>query len=237
MKIFQLGLADQEAGRLSAAGFLVLTDPVVQSPQDLKEYLEYEACEAILLDLDTVPWGAFALRYLRQQEIRTPVIGFRGDTVLGSWSDERAQFLENGGNDLLRHPIHIRELAASLRAISRLYDSKLLQDALTFKWDAHDVTIDLAANKAYVDGAIMPLTHYEYRLLTLLATRSGSLVSRDDINEWMYEHDNASVSNSIEVMMSRIRKKFDALGVNAEGMIETVRGGGYRLNVPCALAA
>ena len=78
---------------------------------------------------------------------------------------------------------------------------------------------------------VMPLdlTDAEARVLKALSSKPGVLVTRSELNHALYADKAATAeSNVLEVMVSRLRKKFDALG--AKGAIHTIRGQGYRFN-------
>mgnify|MGYP001810673670 CR=1 FL=1 len=73
----------------------------------------------------------------------------------------------------------------------------------------------------------MDLTTYEYRLLEQLATSRGAVLSKQDLADRLYPHDEDRESNVIEVLVGRLRRKLDPDG--RLDLIETVRGRGYRL--------
>ena len=74
-----------------------------------------------------------------------------------------------------------------------------------------------------VDGNPVRLTSHEYRLLSYLMHHSGRIVSRGELTEHLYAQDFDRDSNTLEVVVGRLRKKL------GEGLIETMRGRGYRL--------
>jgi two-component system OmpR family response regulator len=77
-----------------------------------------------------------------------------------------------------------------------------------------------------MNGNPVRLTSHEYRLIAYLIHHQGRIISRSEIIEHLYDQDFDRDSNTIEVFVGRLRKK---LGVD---LIETVRGLGYRLDVP-----
>jgi len=74
-----------------------------------------------------------------------------------------------------------------------------------------------------VDGLALRLTAFEWRVLSALMLRKGIVVERRELLERVYEYDADSDSNSLDVIIGRLRRK---IGAN---MIETIRGRGYRL--------
>ena len=77
-------------------------------------------------------------------------------------------------------------------------------------------------------GEPVALTAQEYRILSYLMHRPGQLVTRTELSEHVYPQDAERDSNTIEVFVARLRKKLPS------GMIETLRGQGYRLEPPGA---
>jgi two-component system OmpR family response regulator len=86
------------------------------------------------------------------------------------------------------------------------------------------VEIDRAARRVWRGGKEITLTKREWAIVDLLAQRSGANVSKERIEEALYEFGAEVESNAVEVHVSRLRKKL------GHDMIHTVRGVGYRLN-------
>ena len=85
------------------------------------------------------------------------------------------------------------------------------------------LVVDTAAQRVLLDGAPVRLTGLEYRLLAYLALRAGQVVSKTELTEHIYAQDFDRDSNTLEVMVGRLRRKL------GDGLIETLRGQGYRL--------
>ncbi len=86
-----------------------------------------------------------------------------------------------------------------------------------------DIAIDTRASRVTRDGAPIKLTGHEYKLIAYLAHERDRVVSRTELTEHIYDQDFDLDSNTIEVFIGRLRRKLGA------GVIETVRGLGYRL--------
>jgi two-component system OmpR family response regulator len=86
--------------------------------------------------------------------------------------------------------------------------------------------VDTRNGRVTMNGNPVRLTSHEYRLIAYLIHHQGRIISRSEIIEHLYDQDFDRDSNTIEVFVGRLRKK---LGVD---LIETVRGLGYRLDVP-----
>ena len=83
--------------------------------------------------------------------------------------------------------------------------------------------VDTAGQRVLCDGAPVRLTGLEYRLLAYLALHAGQVVSKTELTEHLYAQDFDRDSNTLEVVIGRLRRKL------GEGLIETIRGQGYRL--------
>jgi two-component system OmpR family response regulator len=169
----------------------------------------------VLLDLHLPDgFGIDLLKDLRRRGDDRPVIIL---TARDQISD-RIAGLNAGADDYLTKPFDLDELSARVAAVSRRYGGSpnpLLR--------AGDVEIDLAARRARRDGKDITLTRREWAIVGLLAQRPGANVSKARIEEALYDFDTEIESNTVEVHVSRLRKK---LGRNA---IRTERGVGYRL--------
>jgi two-component system, OmpR family, response regulator len=86
--------------------------------------------------------------------------------------------------------------------------------------------LDTRNGRVTVDGQAVTLTSHEFRVLSFLMHHRGELVSRSDLIEHIYAQDFERDSNTVEVFIARLRKKLPP------GLIETVRGLGYRLACP-----
>lgn len=169
----------------------------------------------VLLDLHLPDgFGIDLLKDLRRRGDDRPVIIL---TARDQISD-RIAGLNAGADDYLTKPFDLDELSARVAAVSRRYGGSpnpLLR--------AGDVEIDLAARRARCGGKDVPLTRREWAIVGLLAQRPGANVSKARIEEALYDFDTEIESNTVEVHISRLRKK---LGRDA---IHTERGVGYRL--------
>lgn len=158
--------------------------------------------------------GIELLRRLRETK-KTPVILLTARDAV----DDRIHGLDRGADDYLVKPFSLSELAARIRALIRRAagqaDSTL---------QLGSITIDLAAKSVSDAGVTIPLTAREYALVELLALNRGKLVTRSMIYDHIFDEEDDSLSNLVEVHVSHIRKKL------GREFIETRRGQGYILN-------
>jgi len=179
------------------------------------DYLASASYDLVLLDL-MLPdgHGLPFLRQLRERGDVTPVIIL---TALDQISD-RIKGLNAGADDYMVKPFDLSELSARLAAVARRYSGN--PNPLITIGDLH---VDLAAKSVRRNGKPVQLTAREWVLFEAFIQRPGQLLSKSHLEERLYAFDTEVESNTIEVHISRLRKKLN------KGTIETVRGMGYRL--------
>jgi two-component system, OmpR family, response regulator len=168
--------------------------------------------DAILLDL-MIPKldGWTVLRTLRIKK-KTPVLVL---TARDAVSD-RVKGLDLGADDYLVKPFDLAELLARLRALIRR-SSGQADPKITIG----DIVIDTRAKTVSRGGEPVFVTAREYSLVELLALRRGEVVSRTKLYEHLFDENDDSMSNLLEVHVSNIRRKL------GKDFIETRRGQGY----------
>ena len=132
--------------------------------------------------------------------------------------------LESGADDYLVKPFEYPELAARIKALLRR-SLKATSDVLTLG----PIALDFAAQGAKLNGEAMDLTAYEYRVLEYLVRERARVVSKQELSDYLYPHDEDRDSNVLEVLIGRLRRKLDPDGSLAP--IETLRGRGYRFTL------
>ncbi|WP_101050259.1 response regulator transcription factor [Macromonas nakdongensis] len=208
-------LAAQLAQALGEAGYAV---DRADNGRDAWFQGGVETYDAVVLDLGLpVLDGLSVLQRWRREGMNAPVLIL---TARDQWHDKVAG-IDAGADDYLTKPFHTEELLARLRALIRRA-SGLASAVLR----CGPLVLDTRSGHVSVDGQAVALTGHEYRLLAYLMHRPNALVSRTDLTEHLYAHDHDRDSNTIEVFVARLRKKLPP------GLIDTVRGLGYRLNAP-----
>jgi two-component system, OmpR family, response regulator len=179
-----------------------------------------ENYDAVILDLGLPKLdGVGVLEKWRREGKTTPVLVL---TARDSWSD-KVSGLDAGADDYLTKPFKMEELLARLRALIRRASGHASAE-LT----CGAVTLDTRTSRVSVNGNPIRLTAQEYKLLGYLMHHKGKVVSRTELTEHIYDQDFDRDSNTIEVFITRIRKKLDT------DLIRTVRGLGYVLEDPVA---
>ncbi|AOZ04310.1 DNA-binding response regulator (plasmid) [Cupriavidus sp. USMAHM13] len=187
----------------------------VASLAEARRHLAAANYDLILLDL-LLPDGRGLdfLRELRAGGSTVPVIIL---TALDQVSN-RIAGLNAGADDYLVKPFDLSELSARVSAVSRRYSGN--PNPVVKLGELH---IDTAGRSVMRGDAHVDLTASEWALLEALIQRPGMIVSRSRLEDRLYSFNEEIGSNTIEVHMSRLRKKLGA------DVIETLRGLGYRL--------
>ena len=206
------------ARRLEADGYRV--DPAVDGEDGLFQAREYPVDLAIVdLGLPKLS-GLQVVQSLRADGRMIPILIL---TARGSWQDKVAG-LEAGADDYLVKPFEYPELVARIKALLRR-SLKATSDVLTLG----PIAVDFSAQSALLNGAVIELTAFEYRLLEYLVRERARVVSKQELSDYLYPHDEDRDSNVLEVLIGRLRRKLDPDGTSVP--IETLRGRGYRFTL------
>ncbi|MDY0014539.1 MAG: response regulator transcription factor [Rhodocyclaceae bacterium] len=208
-------LRAQLAAAAGAAGYAV---DLADNGLDAHYLGDTEPFDAVILDLGLPRMdGLTVLRKWRAAGRLMPVLIL---TARDGWH-EKVAGIDAGADDYLAKPFHMEELLARLRALIRRAGGHASAE-LT----CGPLTLDTRSSRATVAGQALTLTSHEYRVLAYLMHHRDQVVSRGDLIEHIYAQDFDRDSNTVEVFIARLRKKLPP------GLIETVRGLGYRLTAP-----
>ncbi|MBK5206055.1 MAG: response regulator transcription factor [Polaromonas sp.] len=209
--VLRLGLKRQ----LEADGYRV--DMAADGEDGLFQAREYPLDIAIVdLGLPKVN-GLTVVQTLRAEGRTLPILIL---TARGSWQD-KVRGLETGADDYLVKPFEYPELAARVKALLRR-SLKASSDVLRLG----PLSIDFSAQTARLNEMLLELTTFEYRVLEFLVRERARVVSKQELSDYLYPHDEDRDSNVLEVLVGRLRRKLDPEGLLAP--IETLRGRGYR---------
>jgi two-component system OmpR family response regulator len=176
---------------------------------------ENESYDAIILDLGLPMMdGISVLKKWRDADITAPVLIL---TARDAWSDKVAG-LDAGADDYVTKPFQVEEVLARVRALIRRAAGQPSPEL-----SCGDVTLNTNTSRVTVGGMPIKFTAQEYKLLAYMMHHPEKVISRTELTEHIYDQDFDRDSNTIEVFVTRVRKK---LGVN---IIRTVRGLGYQL--------
>ena len=144
-------------------------------------------------------------------------------TARGRWQD-KVEGLEAGADDYLVKPFYMEELLARLRALIRRTGG-WTQSVL----GCGPIALNTGAQQVTLDGGPVELTAYEYKLLEYLMLHAGTVISKTELTEHLYQEDEDRDSNVLEVLVGRLRRKLDP--DRTLNPIETLRGRGYRFRL------
>lgn len=214
-------IEDEAALRRSVAAALDETGAVVDQAADGEEglYLAREfPFDLAIVDLGLPKLsGLEVIRRLRAEASRLPVLVL---TARGRWQD-KVEGLEAGADDYLTKPFEMPELVARVRALWRR-----AAGSATTTLALGPYTLDPDRQQVACQGAPVELTAFEFRLLDYLARHRERIVSKQELADYLYPHEDDRDSNVLEVLIGRLRRKLDPGGRWAP--IKTVRGRGYR---------
>ncbi|MEH6515483.1 MAG: response regulator transcription factor [Halioglobus sp.] len=207
----QLGESLEAALKLEqyAVDWLPSGDPVRAS-------LSATPYDLLILDLGLpgVP-GMQVLRQLRSDKHLLPVLLLTARNTLA----DKIDGLDSGADDYLTKPFEMDELFARVRSLLRRQGDNKAQQ-LT----AAGILVDPVDRLVEFEGEAHTLTAREFAILEILVRNAGRFVSRARLEEGIYSWGEEVGSNTVEVYVSRLRKRFGG------DVIETMRGVGYRMN-------
>ena len=190
--------------------------------QEALDYLDMAEYDAVILDI-MMPKknGLEVLKSLRASGNAVPVLLL---TARDSISD-RVTGLDAGADDYLVKPFAFEELLARIRVMLRKREGRAQN-----RCQAADLTVDLDTRTVMRGNIPITLSSKEFSILEYLITNQGIVLSRDRIEQHIWNYDYEGGSNVVDVYIRYLRKKIDD-GFEPK-LIHTVRGAGYVLRVP-----
>lgn len=185
--------------------------------QEALDFISYSEYDLIITDIMMPNVDGYEfIDKLRANKNNTPVIMLTAKDTL----EDKIVGLDSGADDYIVKPFEFDELLARIRVLMRR-NFGLATNIIQIE----EVTLDLAKKQVAKSGEIIDLTGKEYEVLEYLMKNKGSILSRDQIlnHVWDYEYEGAS--NIVDVIIKNIRKKLDRGEGNT--IIYTKRGLGY----------
>ncbi len=170
--------------------------------------------DAILLDVMLPEMDGWSVLEQLRESKSTPVIMLTARDSL----DDRVKGLDLGADDYLPKPFQIPELLARIRAVIRRAAGQSKTSILL-----GDFSLDLKAKKLTQQGEAIAITAREYGLIEYLALHRGEVISRTTLYEHLFDEEDSSLSNLLDVNVSRVRSKL------GKDFIITHRGHGYSI--------
>ncbi len=202
---------------LEAEGYAV--DLAVDGAEGLRQGAK-KVYDLILLDL-MLPKvdGLDVCKQLRRQKITTPILMLTArDTT-----QNKIDGLDVGADDYVTKPFEFDELLARVRALLRRPADQVKSSLLR----VGDIKINLKSREVHRGQKKIDLTSKEFSLLEYLARHPGEVITRTKISEHVWDQNYDPFSNIVDVYIRYLRRKLGQK--STRGIIETVRGAGYRL--------
>ncbi|MGL6174646.1 MAG: response regulator transcription factor [Cellulosilyticaceae bacterium] len=184
----------------------------------VEKVLEAHA-DLVLLDIN-LPYydGYYVCREVRQQS-SVPII-----VVTSRNSDmDELMSMNLGADDFVTKPYHTQILLAHISAVLKRYTGSIALQMLKHK----GVNLNLANGVVSYEAQSIELTKNEQRILALMMRYKGSIVSRDEIMNELWQSDEFIDDNTLTVNMNRLRKKLEEIGITE--FLITKRGQGYMI--------
>lgn len=187
--------------------------------EDALLHLQTAEYDAVIMDVMMPHIDGFeVVRRYRAASGKAPVLFLTARDAV----EDRVHGLDLGGNDYLTKPFSFAELTARIRVMMRTnsgHSDNILK--------VDDLTLNTATKQVTRDGKTIKLSAREYALLEYLMYNKGYVLSREQIEEHLYNFDYEGGTNVIDVYIRYLRKKIDD-GFNRK-LIQTVRGSGYTI--------
>ena len=186
---------------------------------EVEHYLAGAEYDAILMDVMLPGKDGFTIvGQLRDRGVDTPVLFL---TARDSVAD-RVTGLDLGGDDYLVKPFDFEELLARIRAMTRKHAGNR-SNVFTLA----DLTVDTRRQRVERGGREIKLLPKEFAILEHLIRNKGAVISREQLEDRIWNYEYSGSSNNVDVYMSKLRKKLDE-GYDVK-LIHTVRGAGWVL--------
>ncbi|MBW7955383.1 response regulator transcription factor [Patescibacteria group bacterium] len=182
-----------------------------------------EEYDLIILDLMLpVMDGLVVCQKLREQRIHTPILIL---TAKGQTRD-KVTGLDIGADDYLTKPFAFEELLARVRALSRR-PKETVPSTLT----VGNLSLNTITHQVHRGEKLIQLSAKEYALLEYLLRHTQQALSKDQIIAHVWDYDADVLPNTVEVYIGYLRNKIDKPFPDQPGLIQTVRGFGYKVGV------
>ncbi len=187
--------------------------------EEALDYLLGAEYDAIILDVMMPKMDGYTfLGRLRDKGSATPVLFLTARDAVA----DRVKGLDLGANDYLVKPFDFDELLARIRAMTRKHAG-----SGTNQYTLADLTVDAARQTAVRGGTEIPLLPKEYAILEYMIRHQGIILSREQLENQIWNYEKSGSSNNIDGYISRLRKKIDS--GHSVKLLHTIRGSGYVL--------
>ena len=214
---YEYSLADAIAETLQKENY---TTKIVTNGEDGEDEALTGIYDLILLDVMLPKKDGFEiLKNLKAEKINTPIIMITAKSELV----DKLKGLENGVDDYITKPFHMREVIARIKIVlkrnSNIEDDNILEYS--------DLKLDLSTGKMSSNGSEISINGKELELLEILLLNKNQIISKEALINKIWGYDSNAEYNYVEVYASFLRKKLKIL--KSKVKIKAVRGMGYKL--------
>lgn len=189
------------------------------SIEEAETALSLAEYDALVIDLGLPDGDGLAfISAFRARGRQTPVLIMTGRNTVS----DKVAGLDSGGDDYIAKPFAMEELSARIRALLRR-PGKIRETRI----EAGNVRLDTATREVRIDGVLTAIPRREAAALDHLMRSQGNVVPKEILESRLYGFDEEVTSNSVEVCISRLRKRLKSVGARLS--IRTLRGIGYVL--------
>lgn len=186
------------------------------------DYALTNTYDVIILDIMLPQMnGIEVLKEIRKNGINSSILMLTAKSEI----EDKINGLDNGADDYLTKPFISKEFLARVRALSRRNNKEYLGNQLIFG----DICVDKHKHELLKDTQKIKLSQKEYAILEMLILNKGNILSKEQFIQKIWGYNTDIEYNSIEVYISFVRRKLNAIQSNVK--INTVRGLGYVLEV------
>ncbi len=197
-----------------------IVDQAFNGLEALRKVEIEQAYDLIILDI-MIPKmdGVTFLKELRNRNFKTPVLMLTAKSSI----EDKVETFNLGADDYLTKPFDFRELLARVHALLRRE-----KDTKTSIIQIKDITVNTSLNTVTKNGKPLDLTKKEYQILVYLALNRGRLVTKEEIENHLWDENASLWSDTLRTHVKNLRKKISR--ENPEEIIKTVRGIGYEID-------
>lgn len=195
------------------------------SAEEGYQAIKEEQPDLLILDLGLPDLDGVSLCRRIRTEYRFPILMLTSRTE----SIDKVVGLEAGADDYLTKPFDAHELLARTRALLRRSNEYVGENVKKNRIEIGALSIDLDERTVRINESELDLTSTEYKIIEYLAINRGRAISRDQLFEKIWGYDIEFSSNSLDVLIYRLRAKTEKQ--TGQKLIQTIRGYGYKITV------
>lgn len=178
--------------------------------------------DLILLDVMLPGKNGFEiLEKLKKEKVKTPIIMLTAKSEI----NDKLQGLENGADDYITKPFHIRELVARVKNIIKRTNE--MQETNLIEYG--DLKLNIYTCELICNDKNIKVNGKELKLLQQLLINKNQVISKEDLTNKIWGYDSEAEYNNVEVYITFLRRKLKLLNSNVK--IKAIRGIGYKMEV------